>query len=765
MKNSLFRSIIAMFVLSLSSAAALAQFSYDISTADVAITAPNTDADWNKTYNNGSPSAVTLAPTGASTSERNTCNNRQDGKLNTLTFSSSDSHWLEVSVPATSTAEITHIMFRAAGNSSGGPWEEYVWSSTSTPFDASAAYRSAFSLPGYDKACVDQQIELPAGVKSLRLYRRVKTSDNGDGTYSLACSDCKTNTGSGQTYALFTFYVWLKKGPQITKYVYLGREGVISEVDATTSQITVHVPFSADLTQAYVPNEVVISDGASFSGANNASSAVQVVELGMGPTVQYQLTDGENNRTYNVIAVRDAAKTGNAIRTFSYIIDGDTIHLEKAQIDTLDNAQDGTPGNLYVTLPYSYQMGRANENKARHIKAWFTTADLASASPLAADSIYDFLSSPVFTVTSEAGEPLAYNVNVSFEAPQTGKDITSFRFSELGDAQAVEINDIDDAHGTIRVAVGASANLASLTPEITISDRASISPAPATGNFSTEKTYTVTAENGNTKTYTVSVFRDSEGPQIHIYSPLNGATGVSISGFVLDSIFDDASVSIGNPDQIRLVGGGQTFNLNPDLLNPDKTSRVPYAGLALNTEYTLTFDWGVYIDQFGNGSSPAEIKFTTGDGKLYNDDLPYASHMNGAAFEQPTFISGADYNPDVSTYSSTSTEFGAYVLPAGSSLSINADASANIGSVLLYYFSPATAGSIHVESTSGAAVDNTLEQYRLRHRAQAVELPVNAAGQNITVTNTGSSEIYIPYIYISANGQSTASEKDVWCTE
>ena len=65
MKNSLFRSLIAMFVLSLSSAAALAQFSYDISTADVAITAPNTDADWNKTYNNGSPSAVTLAPTGA----------------------------------------------------------------------------------------------------------------------------------------------------------------------------------------------------------------------------------------------------------------------------------------------------------------------------------------------------------------------------------------------------------------------------------------------------------------------------------------------------------------------------------------------------------------------------------------------------------------------------------------------------------------------------------------------------------------------------
>lgn len=764
MKNSLFRSLIATFAFSLTSVA-FAQFTYDISTADVVITSPSSDADWNKTYNEGSPSAVTFKPTGAEIQSKNTCNKNENGKQNTLTLSSSDSHWLDISVPATSTAEITHVMFRAVANNSSGSWTENVWSSTSSSFDASAAYKTEFTLTGYNNPCSYSQIELPAGIKSIRLYRRVKTSDNGDGTYSLACDGCKTNTGSGQTYALFEFYVWLKKGPQITKYVYLGRNGVISEVDATTSLITVNVPYSADLTQAYVPNEVVISDGASFIGANNASSKVQVVELGAGPTVQYQLTDGENNRTYNVIAKKEAAKTGNAIRTFSYIVDGDTIHLEKAQIDTLDNSQDGTPGNLYVTLPYSYQMGRANETKARHIKAWYTMAELASASPVVADSIYDFLSNPVITVTSESGEPLTYTVNVSFEAPQTGKDITSFRFAELGDAQAIEINDIDDANGTIRVAVGATANLSSLTPEITLSDRATISPAAVTSNFSTEKTYTVTAENGSTKTYTVSVFRDSEGPQVHIYSPLNGATGVSISGYVLDSIFDDASVSIGTADQIRLVGGGQTFNLNPDILNPDKTSRVPYSGLALNTEYTLTFDWGVYLDQFGNGSSPVEIKFTTGDGKLHNEDLPYASHMNGASFDQPTFISGATYNPDVSTYSSTSTEFGAYVIPAGGTLSINTDATTNIGSILVYYFSPSTDGAIQIATTNGASIDNTLEKYRLRHLSQAVELPVNAAGQTITVSNPGTSDIYIPYIYISANGQPALTEKDVWCTE
>ena len=139
--------------------------------------------------------------------------------------------------------------------------------------------------------------------------------------------------------------------------------------------------------------------------------------------------------------------------------------------------------------------------------------------------------------------------------------------------------------------------------------------------------------------------------------------------------------------------------------------------------------------------------------------------MNGASFDQPTFISGATYNPDVSTYSSTSTEFGAYVIPAGGTLSINTDATTNIGSILVYYFSPSTDGAIQIATTNGASIDNTLEQYRLRHLSQAVELPVNAAGQTITVSNPGTSDIYIPYIYISANGQPALTEKDVWCTE
>ena len=181
-KKSLFNLFTILFFLSVS-CAVQAQFSYDISMADVSIGAPSTDADWNKTYNEGSASAVKFTPTGASVSERNSCNNKANGKQNVLTFSSSDSHWLDIEIPSGSNSTILAIMFNVVGNSSGS-WTEYLWYSTSSPFDANKAYRFEYTLPGYDKACVDQKFQFPDDVKSVRMYRRVKAKDNGDGTYT-----------------------------------------------------------------------------------------------------------------------------------------------------------------------------------------------------------------------------------------------------------------------------------------------------------------------------------------------------------------------------------------------------------------------------------------------------------------------------------------------------------------------------------------------------------------------------------------------------
>jgi hypothetical protein len=69
---------------------------------------------------------------------------------------------------------------------------------------------------------------------------------------------------------------------------------------------------------------------------------------------------------------------------------------------------------------------------------------------------------------------------------------------------------IDQAAGTISVLVGADARLESLSPTIRVSEGASVSPGSRSArNFTAPVTYTVTAEDGTTKQYEVTVSRRS----------------------------------------------------------------------------------------------------------------------------------------------------------------------------------------------------------------------------------------------------------------
>ncbi|MBU3668510.1 MAG: DUF5018 domain-containing protein [Candidatus Taylorbacteria bacterium] len=81
------------------------------------------------------------------------------------------------------------------------------------------------------------------------------------------------------------------------------------------------------------------------------------------------------------------------------------------------------------------------------------------------------------------------------------KNITSFGFNSLY-AQG----NIDNNTKTITIQVPQGTNLTALTPTITVSQGARISPASGVAqNFTSPKTYTVTAQNGTVQTYTVRV--------------------------------------------------------------------------------------------------------------------------------------------------------------------------------------------------------------------------------------------------------------------
>lgn len=115
----------------------------------------------------------------------------------------------------------------------------------------------------------------------------------------------------------------------------------------------------------------------------------------------------------------------------------------------------------------------------------------------------DFTNPVVYTVTAEDGTTTKdWTVTVTVASTQSSeKDITSFSIpDQLSDAV------IDVTAGTVTVLMPNGTNLTNLTPAIVVSPGATVNPlSDAAQDFTNPVTYTVTAQDASTKTWTVTV--------------------------------------------------------------------------------------------------------------------------------------------------------------------------------------------------------------------------------------------------------------------
>lgn len=115
-------------------------------------------------------------------------------------------------------------------------------------------------------------------------------------------------------------------------------------------------------------------------------------------------------------------------------------------------------------------------------------------------TIYYFVS-PYFTGATGTYQ---FEANITrTQALSTEKDITGFSVTGIiGNAA------IDPANATVKFDIEASKDVTTLTPTITVSNKASINPlSGAVRNFTNPVTYTVTAEDGSTKDWTITATR------------------------------------------------------------------------------------------------------------------------------------------------------------------------------------------------------------------------------------------------------------------
>jgi hypothetical protein len=174
-----------------------------VNAQDASVVAPYALTDVNKAYGD-----VVFATTGGSISGREGCATNAS-KVDAFSINSSKTIWIDAYVASTSNSTIEKIELMVIGNSSSTTgWDHQIWASTSSTFDVSKAYPINFHFYGYKSGNCDlPSLDMPEGTKSVRLYRQIQATSNGDGSYTLGSG---SNFGANQTCYPHIFNVYLK---------------------------------------------------------------------------------------------------------------------------------------------------------------------------------------------------------------------------------------------------------------------------------------------------------------------------------------------------------------------------------------------------------------------------------------------------------------------------------------------------------------------------------------------------------------------------
>ena len=308
--------------------------------------------------------------------------------------------------------------------------------------------------------------------------------------------------------AIVTMFSSCKKddAKQITAFGFTSPSamGVINEA---TKTIVVNVPAGTDIT-ALIPTIVV-------SAKASVSPAAGVVQNFSVP-VMYTVTAEDNSTVAYVVTV---------------IVGGGGI------------GSDGTKQITDFRFMLPFAVGVINETektivvKVPHgtnvtaLKPTITVSDKATVNP--GSEVPQNFSVPVIYTVMAADYSLAiYTVTVivaGADEKSTAKQITNFRFTSPS-----AVGTINETAKTITVEVPASTNVTALQPTITVSDKATINPASGVAqNFTNPVSYTVTAEDNSTATYTVTVIKPVDNTASVRFNKEDGYANINAIGVLL----------------------------------------------------------------------------------------------------------------------------------------------------------------------------------------------------------------------------------------
>jgi len=243
-----------------------------------------------------------------------------------------------------------------------------------------------------------------------------------------------------------------------------GSVGVISE---STHEIAITVPYGTSL-KALVPTIGIA--GVAITPASGIAQDFSV-------PLHYIVTASDGSQQDYLVAANVAASSAKSISSFTF----------ETPVATGAIAESGH--RIVLTVPYGTKLSSLTPT---------ITITGASITPASGQS-QNFSDPVTYTVRASDGSAQEYLVSVTVAA-NPAKAITSFRFPAMG------INGtIDESAGLILVQIPENTDFTRLVPAI---DSDGVSLAPASGvatDFSVPVAYVVTAADGTTRKYTVTV--------------------------------------------------------------------------------------------------------------------------------------------------------------------------------------------------------------------------------------------------------------------
>jgi len=343
----------------------------------------------------------------------------------------------------------------------------------------------------------------------------------------------------------------------------------------TGTAVALEVPYGTAVT-ALIP-EIEVSAEALVSPNNGADQDFTSL-------VSYTVTAQDGSTQEYSVTVTVAQNDENDIVSFVFIASSNAV---------LSSDVTGVITGTAIALEVPY--GTAVTSLTADIEV---SAE-AGVSPAGGTST-DFTSPVSYTVTAENGDTQIYTVTVT-AAMNSENVILSFSFP--ADENAVLDEDVDgsvnNGTGAIQLLVPDGTPLTSLIPDIEVSADASVSPNDGVAqNFTGPVVYTVTAQDGTTRNYSVTV---------NVSGPSDGSITVQLT---------DAAADNGKMCFFAILPGGMEYNPDEVLaVNGGLISGGQYTDVAedIDTGVVYTFTGGesyeVYllVDRDGDGEP------TTGD--------------------------------------------------------------------------------------------------------------------------------------------------------